>query len=75
MNLLHDIASGTRDVMNVIVEIPKFSKNKYEIDKETGIIAHRLSSMMVTRLMWYSSPPTRSLLASSSRLAQSLSWR
>ena len=25
--------------MNVIIEIPKFSKNKYEIDKETGIIA------------------------------------
>jgi inorganic pyrophosphatase len=39
MNLLHDIAPGTADVMNVIVEIPKFSKNKYEIDKETGIIA------------------------------------
>lgn len=39
MNLLHDIAPGTREVMNVIIEIPKFSKNKYEIDKETGIIA------------------------------------
>ena len=39
MNLLHDIKPGTRDVMNVIIEIPKFSKNKYEIDKETGIIA------------------------------------
>jgi inorganic pyrophosphatase len=39
MNLLHDIAPGTREEMNVIVEIPKFSKNKYEIDKETGIIA------------------------------------
>ncbi len=39
MNLLHDISSGTREEMNVIVEIPKFSKNKYEIDKETGIIA------------------------------------
>lgn len=39
MNLLHDIASGTADEMNVIVEIPKFSKNKYEIDKETGLIA------------------------------------
>jgi inorganic pyrophosphatase len=39
MNLLHDIAPGTRDEMNVIIEIPKFSKNKYEIDKETGIIA------------------------------------
>jgi inorganic pyrophosphatase len=39
MNLLHDIAPGTADEMNVIVEIPKLSKNKYEIDKETGIIA------------------------------------
>lgn len=39
MNLLHDIPAGTADVMNVIVEIPKFSKNKYEIDKETGMIA------------------------------------
>ncbi len=39
MNLLHDIKPGTADEMNVIVEIPKFSKNKYEIDKETGIIA------------------------------------
>lgn len=39
MNLLHDIPAGTAEAMNVIVEIPKFSKNKYEIDKETGIIA------------------------------------
>lgn len=39
MNLLHDIPAGTAEKMNVIVEIPKFSKNKYEIDKETGIIA------------------------------------
>lgn len=39
MNLLHDIPSGTAEEMNVIIEIPKFSKNKYEIDKETGIIA------------------------------------
>jgi inorganic pyrophosphatase len=39
MNLLHDIPRGTKEEMNVIIEIPKFSKNKYEIDKETGIIA------------------------------------
>ncbi|NCN11974.1 inorganic diphosphatase [Candidatus Kaiserbacteria bacterium] len=39
MNLLHDIPAGTAEKMNVIIEIPKFSKNKYEIDKETGIIA------------------------------------
>jgi len=39
MNLLHDIPAGNAEEMNVIIEIPKFSKNKYEIDKETGIIA------------------------------------
>ena len=39
MNLLHDIPAGSAEVMNVIIEIPKFSKNKYEIDKETGLIA------------------------------------
>ncbi len=39
MNILHDIAPGTADSINVIIEIPKGSKNKYEIDKKTGIIA------------------------------------
>ena len=38
MNLLHDIPAGTADEMNVIVEIPKFSKNKYEIDKQRNLI-------------------------------------
>lgn len=39
MNLLHDIEPGNKEKMNVIVEINKGSKNKYEIDKETGLIA------------------------------------
>ncbi len=39
MNILHDIGPGTKDCINVIIEIPKGSKNKYEIDKETGLIA------------------------------------
>ncbi|HEC30647.1 MAG TPA: inorganic diphosphatase [Candidatus Yonathbacteria bacterium] len=41
MNLLHDISSGdkTPEEINVIIEIPKGSKNKYEIDKKTGLIA------------------------------------
>lgn len=39
MNLLHDIEPGTSEEMNVVVEIPRGSQNKYEIDKETGIIA------------------------------------
>lgn len=38
MNLLHDIAPGKKDEMNVVIEIPKGSKNKYEIDKDSGII-------------------------------------
>lgn len=38
MNLLHDIPAGSAEEMNVIIEIPKFSKNKYEIDKDTGLI-------------------------------------
>ncbi len=38
MNLLHDIPPGTKDEMNVLIEIPKGSHNKYEVDKETGLI-------------------------------------
>lgn len=38
MNLLHDIDPGQKDEMNVIIEIPRGSHNKYEIDKATGII-------------------------------------
>lgn len=39
MNLLHEVAPGTKEEMHVIIEIPRGSKNKYEIDKETGLIA------------------------------------
>ena len=39
MNLWHDITPGTADKINVIVEINQGSKNKYEIDKATGLIA------------------------------------
>jgi len=40
MNLLHDLTPGEKSpkIINVIIEIPKGSKNKYEIDKKTGII-------------------------------------
>lgn len=40
MNLLHEISAGNNvpNVINVIIEIPKGSKNKYELDKETGLI-------------------------------------
>jgi inorganic pyrophosphatase len=41
MNLWHDVSHGKNipNEINVIVEINKGSKNKYEIDKETGLIA------------------------------------
>lgn len=38
MNLLHDVPAGSAEEMNVIIEIPKGSSNKYEIDKDTGLI-------------------------------------
>lgn len=39
MNLWHDVDPGNKTAINVIVEIGKGSKNKYEIDKTTGLIA------------------------------------
>jgi inorganic pyrophosphatase len=48
MNLWHDTPLGEKypEEFNVIIEIPKGSKNKYEIDKETGLI--RLDRAMKT---------------------------
>jgi inorganic pyrophosphatase len=41
MNLWHEVNKGdkTPEEINVIIEIPKNSPNKYEIDKETGLIS------------------------------------
>lgn len=39
MNLWHEIDPGTKEKMDVIIEIQKGSKNKYEVDKKTGLIA------------------------------------
>ncbi|MFT7565483.1 MAG: inorganic pyrophosphatase [Candidatus Paceibacteria bacterium] len=41
MNLWHEVPLGdkTPDEFNTIIEIPRGSNNKYEIDKETGLIA------------------------------------
>jgi len=41
MNLWRDVPAGKKipKEFNTIVEIPKGSKNKYEIDKETGLIS------------------------------------
>lgn len=47
-NLLHDIAPGKNipEEITVVVEIQKGSKNKYELDKETGLI--KLDRVMYT---------------------------
>lgn len=39
MNLWHDIDPGSAKEINAIIEIGRGSKNKYEIDKETGLIS------------------------------------
>ena len=41
MNLWHDVTLGDKapQEFNCIIEIPRWSNNKYEIDKETGMIA------------------------------------
>lgn len=39
MNLWHDIEAGNEEQIRVVVEVPRGSRNKYEIDKETGLIA------------------------------------
>lgn len=41
MNLWHDVSVGEKapECFNTIIEIPRGSLNKYEIDKETGMIA------------------------------------
>ena len=38
MNFLHDLPAGESKKLNAIIEIPKFSRIKYEVDKETGLI-------------------------------------
>ena len=40
MHPWHDVSVGTEvpKLINAIIEVPKGSKNKYELDKETGLI-------------------------------------
>ena len=38
MNFLHDLPAGEPKKLNAIIEIPKFSRIKYEVDKATGLI-------------------------------------
>lgn len=38
MNLWHDIPHGEAMELNTVIEIPKLSRVKYELDKDTGLI-------------------------------------
>jgi len=38
MNIWHDIKYGSNNNINTIIEIPKLSRVKYEVDKDTGLI-------------------------------------
>ncbi len=40
MNLWHEISAGENvpEIVNTIIECPKGTKNKYEVDKATGLI-------------------------------------
>ena len=67
MNLWHDIEPGTKTEINVVVEIGKGSKNKYEVDKKTGLIAldrvaHTAQDFpfdygFVPRTLWHDNDP------------------
>ncbi len=39
VDMLHDIPSGTENEINVIIEIPQGSRNKYEYDKKHRVFA------------------------------------
>jgi len=36
MNLYHDIPAGDAEAFHMVVDLPKFSSNKYEYDEEAG---------------------------------------
>ena len=72
MNLWHEIDPGTKEKMNVVVEINKGSKNKYEIDKKTGLIALDRASYtaqdfpfdygFVPKTLWHDNDPVDVIL-------------
>ncbi len=69
MNLWHDVPLGDNapEEINVIIEIPKGSNNKYEIDKPTGLIkldranysaaAYPFDYGLATQTLWVDNDP------------------
>lgn len=72
MNIVHDLPAGSADQLNVFIEIPKGSKNKYELDKDTGLItldrvfysayAYPLDYGMVPQTHWHDGDPLDALV-------------
>ena len=54
MNIWHDIEPEriSRNAFDAVIEIPKGSKMKYELDKSTGML--RLDRVLYTSLWLYS---------------------
>lgn len=75
MNLWHDIEAGTLEEINTIIEINRGSKNKYEIDKKTGLIAldrvlHTTQDFpfdygFIPQTLWYDNDPVDVIVLSS----------
>ena len=76
MNPLHDLPAGnTPDELNVFIEIPRGSKNKYEIDKDSGLIkldrvfygpqTYPMDYGMVPRTHWHDGDPLDALIMTS----------
>jgi len=67
MNLIHEIDPGNKEKATVIIEIPRHSRNKYEIDKKTGLIAldralhtaqdYPVDYGFIPQTLWYDDDP------------------
>lgn len=74
MNVWHDVEAGKPNKFNTIVEIPKDSKLKYEIDKDTGLllldramyssVAYPGNYGMVPKTLWDDGDPLDVLIVS-----------
>lgn len=72
MNILHDLPAGTPEKLNVFIEIPKGSKNKYELDKDTGLITldrvfysayvYPMDYGLIPQTHWYDGDPLDALV-------------
>ena len=76
MNVVHDLSPGTPpEELNVFIEIPKGSKNKFELDKDTGLItldrvfytsfAYPLDYGFIPQTHWHDGDPIDALVINS----------